>query len=176
MRSFESQIDQVLSNTQTVASRPYLINNLQLLASEPGNATGLIALQSAAKSFLLTGFTGMSFYDVRGHEVARAGFFSQPPELRVPLKAKNRAFLLWKGQFILHASMDMLDQQGRRVGTVMTEASLPLLTRAFADVASIGETGEFAVCAIGRRRKKYGLFLEQDFRKNVQASCPGGRG
>ena len=147
VRSFESQIDQVLSNTQTVASRPYLINNLQLLASKPGNATGLIALQSAAKSFLLTSFTGMSFYDVRGHEVARAGLFSQTPELRVPLKAKNRAFLLWKGQFILHASMDMLDQQGRRVGTVMTEASLPLLTRAFADVASIGGTGEFAVCA-----------------------------
>ena len=147
VRLFESRIDYALSDTQTAATRPSIIKNLQLLASKPGSVTELDALQSAAKSFLLTSFTGMSFYDVRGHEVARAGLFSQTPELRVPLKAKNRAFLLWKGQFILHASMDMLDQQGRRVGTVMTEASLPLLTRAFADVASIGGTGEFAVCA-----------------------------
>nr|MDP2190253.1 EAL domain-containing protein [Rhodoferax sp.] len=147
VRLFESQIDQALTNTQTVATRPFLIKNLQFLASKPGNATELDALQSAAKSFLLTGFTGIYFYDIRDHEVARAGLFSQKHELRVPLKTKHRAFLLWDGQFILQASSDILDQQGRRIGTVMTEASLPLLTRAFADTASIGKTGEFAVCA-----------------------------
>ena len=147
MRLFESQIDQAMADMQAVTIRPYPILNLQLLESKPGNATGLAELQRIAKLSLLTGFTGMSFYDIRGHEVVRAGLFSQPPELRVPLKEKNRAFLLWDGQFFLHASMDILDQQGRRIGTVKMETSLPLLTRALADVASIGKTGDFAVCA-----------------------------
>ena len=162
VRSFESQIDQVLSNTQTVASRPYLINNLQLLASKPGNATGLIALQLAAQSFLLTSFTGLSIYDVGGHEVARAGEFSQKHDLRVPLNTKHRAFLLWDGQFILHSSIDVLDQQGRRIGMVTTEAKLRQMTAAFADIASIGKTGEFAVCApLANDEKNMDCFLSR---------------
>ena len=143
----EMQIDHVLSNARTVTTRPYPIQNLQLLASDPGNATGAAELQLIAQSFLQTGFTAMSFYDVRGLEVARAGNFSRKHDLRVPLKTKDRAFLLWEGQFFLHASMNVLDQQGRRIGTVMTEAHLPHLTLAFGNAASIGETGEFAVCA-----------------------------
>ena len=51
VRLFESQIDHALSNTQTVASRPFLIKNLQLLASKPGSATELDALQSAPNHF-----------------------------------------------------------------------------------------------------------------------------
>ena len=148
VRLFEGRIDQALSNTQTVASRPYLIKNLQLLASKQGNATGLIALQSAAQSFLLPSFTGLSIYDVGGHELARAGELSQKHDLRVPLNTKHRAFLLWDEHFILHSSMDILDQQGRRIGMVTTEAKLRQMTAAFANIASIGKTGEFAVCAL----------------------------
>ena len=94
LRLFESQIDQAMANTQAVTTRPFPIQNLQLLESEPDNATGLYELQRIAKSFLLTGFTGMSFYDVRGHEVAQAGRFSRNHDLRVPLKAKNHTSLL----------------------------------------------------------------------------------
>ena len=146
-RLFQSGIEQALSNTQTVVSRPFLIRNLQLLASKPDEATGLVDLKMFARSYPVSVFTGLSIYDVRGHEVARAGEFSQKHDLRVPLKSNLHAVLLWDGQFILQASMDVLDQQGRRIGSVMTEASLPPLTRAFADIASIGKTGEFAVCA-----------------------------
>ena len=146
VRLFENRIDQALARTLVVTTRLNPIKNLQLLTSEPGNATGLRELQRIAKSFLQTGFTAMSFYDVRGHEVARAGHFSQKHDLRVPLKTKHRTYLLWDGQFILQTSVDLLDQQGRRIGTVKTEANLPQPTHTFSDIASIGETGEFAVC------------------------------
>lgn len=146
-RLFQSGIEQSLLNTQTVASRPFLIQNLQWLALKPDKATGLVALQRFAGTYPLSVFTGLSFYDVRGHEVARAGHFSQKHDLRVPLKSNHRAFLLWDGQFILQASSDVLDQQGRPIGMVKTEANLPLLSEAFADTVSIGKTGEFAVCA-----------------------------
>ncbi len=144
---FESQIDQGMVRTRAVTTRPFLIQSLQLLDAEPGNARGRHELQRIAQSFLLTGFTGMSFYDARGNEVARAGHFSQNLEARVPLNANNRVFLLWDGQFILHASMDVLDQQGRRIGIVMTETNQPLLTRALLEARAIGKTGEIAVCA-----------------------------
>ena len=82
VRLFERQIDQALGNTRTVATRPFVIRNLQLLESDPGNAAVPAELQRIAKSFLPTGFTAMSYYDVRGNEVARAGQFSQTHDLR----------------------------------------------------------------------------------------------
>jgi len=147
VRLFESRIDYALSDTQTAATRPSIIKNLQLLASKPGSTTGRDELRQVAISLLPIGITGLSIYDVRGHEVVRAGHLSQKHDLRVPLKSNIHAVLLWDGQFILQASMDVLDQQGRRIGSIMTEASLPPLTRALADVASIGKTGDLAVCA-----------------------------
>ena len=169
VRLYENLIDQGMANTLLVATRPFLIQNLQLLDAESVNAAGLNELQRIAKSFLLTGFTGISFYDARGNEVARAGRFSQNFELRVPLNAKSRPLLLWDGQFLLHANMDVLDQQGHRIGTVMTEASLPLLTRAFFDIASIGKTGEFAVCApIDGDEKFMDCFLGRVSEKNFK--------
>jgi diguanylate cyclase (GGDEF)-like protein/PAS domain S-box-containing protein len=147
VRLFESQIDQRLAGARTAATRPFVIQNLQLLDTQPSHAKGRYDLQRIALSFLPTGFTGVSFYDARGNEVARAGLFSQKSELRVPLTATPPAFLLWDGQFILNVRMDVVDDQGHRIGMVMTEATLPLLTRVFADAAAIGKTGEIAVCA-----------------------------
>ena len=169
------QIHHVTTEVQVASNHPSVIKNLQLFISKPGNSTGRVELQELAKSFMATNFTGLSIYDASGHEVARAGHFSQRHDLRVPLKIKDDAFLLWDGEFILQISKDVLNQQGRRVGLVMAEIQLPHLTLTFADIAAIGKTGEFAVCATGRRRKKHGLFPEQDFRKRLQAFSPCGR-
>lgn len=144
---FESLIEQGGAGTLTVTTRPFLIQNLQLLDADPADATGRSELLQIVQSFLRTGFTGLAVYDARGNEVAHAGSFSRNPALRFSLNQKNRAFLLWDGQFILHANADVFDQQGRRIGSVITEASLPLLTRALPDVRPIGKTGEFALCA-----------------------------
>ncbi len=159
-RLFENQMNQALSNTQTVATHPHLIQTLQLIESDPNQAKAQAELQRVVKSFLLTGVTSFSFYDVRGHEVAHVGHFSQKHDLRVPLNTKHRAFLLWDGQFILRAGRDILDEQGHRVGMVTTETALPLMTSAFADIVSIGKTGEFAVCApLADDDKKMDCFL-----------------
>lgn len=142
-----SQIDRALNNAQTVASRIYPVRNLQLLESEPGNATATAELQRAADSFLKTGFTGLSFLDVRGREVAHAGKFSDKYILRVQLKTGENVFLLWEDQFILHTSAGMFDPQGHRIGTVLVEENLPQLTRALDSVVSIGKSGEFVLCS-----------------------------
>ena len=146
-RLFESQIDYGMDKTLTLTTRPFIIQNLRLLAADPKNAQGISNLQQVAKSFLQTGFSGMSFYNVRGDEVARVGRFSKDGDMAVALNSKYRVRLLWVGQFALHISMDVLDEHGRRIGAVKTEANLPLLTRNFTEVMAIGKTSEFAVCA-----------------------------
>ena len=168
-RLFQSGIEQSLADVRLVATSHKPLKNLQLLALVPDNATARVELKQIAQSFVFTGFTGVSFFDVRGHEVARTGHFSQEHELRVPLDTKHRAFLLWDGQFILHSSMDVLDQQGRRTGMVMTEAKLPLLTKVFDDIWSIGKTGEFAVCApLADDEKNMDCFLNRDSGKDFK--------
>ncbi|MGC1174605.1 ATP-binding protein [Polaromonas sp.] len=146
-RLFESQINQALTDARTVATRPFLVQTLQTLESTPDDAAALLAMQRAASSFLPTGFKGMSFLDAGGREVGRAGSFSRTDEKHVSLSKKDRAILLWNEKFTVQAHLDILDQKGLRVGEVMTEATLPLLTRVFGEVAAMGQSAEFAVCA-----------------------------
>ncbi|WP_341911601.1 ATP-binding protein [Polaromonas sp. YR568] len=146
-RLFESQTNQALTDAHTVATRPFLVQTLQVLGSTPDDAAATLAMQRAATSFLPTGFNGLSFHDAGGREVARAGSFSRSGEQHVLLSQKDRAFLLWNGKFIVQTHLDILDAQGLRVGEVRTETSLPLLTRVFGDVAAIGQSAEFAICA-----------------------------
>ncbi|MDA1106998.1 MAG: diguanylate cyclase [Proteobacteria bacterium] len=165
----ERQIHHAIIEAQVASSHPSVIQNLQLFISKPGNATGRVELQGLAKSLLAANFRGLSIYDASGHEVARAGHFSQRHDLRAPLKTKDRAFLLWDGEFLLQISKDVLDQQGHRVGMVMTEAHLYYLTLTFKNVASVGKTGEFAVCApLAGDEKNMDCFLGRVSGKDFQ--------
>ncbi|WP_096662272.1 ATP-binding response regulator [Polaromonas sp. AET17H-212] len=147
VRLFESQTHQALTDARTAATRPFLVQTLQILGSTPDDAAATLAMQRAATSFLSTGFNGLSFHDARGREVARAGSFSRGGEQHVLLSQKDHAVLLWNGKFIVQTHLDILDPQGLRVGEVRTEVALPLLTRVFGDVAAIGQSAEFAICA-----------------------------
>lgn len=146
-RLFESEIEHALDSAQIVATRPLLIAQLRLMDTEPRRAAATAILQGAASSFLPTGFTALSFYDANDREVASVGAFSAHSELQVPLQSKSNAHLMWNKGFMVDVSVDMLDQNGNRIGRVRTQADLPQLTRSFSDVVSIGKTGEFAVCA-----------------------------
>ena len=168
-RLFQSEIEQSLNNTKSAAKRPFVIQSLQLHASKPGNTSGLTDLQRIARSIVPDFFTALSFYDARGDKVASSGHFSQRHDLRVPLKSTIHAALLWDGQFILQASVEVLDQQGRRIGMVMTEAKLSTSTEAFADIAAIGKTGEFLVCApVADDGKKMDCFMNRLFGKDFK--------
>ena len=151
---FDTRIAQGMSDTRLIATRPFIINNLLRVNANPGNKKALFDLQQSVESFLPNGFTGISFVNARGDEVASAGQFSQNPSLRVPLNANQTAFLLWGRQFILQDHFDILDQQGHRIGMVITEANLQSLTDAFVNIVSIGKTGEFAICAPLRKNQK----------------------
>ena len=144
---FEAQIDEEIGNTLNVANNVDIIRTLQLLEKRPGDTAATDKIHEMAESFLRLGFSGLVFHNARGLELARAGHFSQKSSQRIVLSHQRQAFLFWDRQFILHVDRDLLDQTGRHIGTVATEATLPLLTEAFVNIANIGKTAELAVCA-----------------------------
>ena len=141
MDLFGNQITQRMDDAQMIATRPFIVDNL-MKRDQTKNP-----LQRTANSFVLQGLKGVAFYNAAGIEVASAGRFLQNPKLRMPVDAERSAFLIWDGQFMLHASNDITDQQHRRIGAVVMEADLKLPAHAMTDIVSIGQTGEFALCS-----------------------------
>lgn len=146
-RFFSSQIDQNINNAVAITTRIFTIRNLQLLHTQHNDRQARLELQRIALSLLQIGFSAAAIYDHDGHEVAHAGNFAKVPELSVPLNADIRASLLWDWQFILRADMDVVDQQGRHIGKLVTEANMPQLDNTISEAKSNGSSAELAVCA-----------------------------
>ncbi|MHB8549279.1 MAG: putative bifunctional diguanylate cyclase/phosphodiesterase, partial [Thermoplasmataceae archaeon] len=149
---FKGQINQSLINTRIIATRPAVITALHRLDRAPHAVSSQVFLQGVAQSFLVYGFTAVSFRTLQGAEVARAGRFLQTPKLQVPLKTTKPVALLWKEQFFLRMWAPVVDRQGRRVGSIRVESPLPLLTRALFHLRPLGRTADLAICApMGRK-------------------------
>ncbi|MHB1214389.1 MAG: putative bifunctional diguanylate cyclase/phosphodiesterase [Thiobacillus sp.] len=146
-RLFESEINAGVTNALTVSTRPFVIQNLQLIKAAPGNDTSRQALQKIADSFLPTGFSGVSFHDSHDKEIVRAGRLSTNPALSVPLNTPAGAHLLWDGQLILRTVRDVEDDAGNRIGMATTESTLPHLTRTIAEADAFAKTADLALCA-----------------------------
>ena len=177
IRLFDSQINRSLADTLTLTSRISLITNLKLLAAEPDNPKGVYELQRRANTIKVTGFEGVSIYSAAGKVVAQAGNFSHSSEPRVPLNSPYRVFLLWDQEFILQASVDILDDQNHRLGSVMTETRLPQLMHAIRDIKAIGKTVELAICSPLEKKQMYCFPLSPSITKTphlprIQAGEP----
>ncbi|MDO8438126.1 MAG: ATP-binding protein [Nitrosomonadaceae bacterium] len=146
-RLFESQIAEGLASTRALATRPFLVQSMQQLNAQPDNANALHDLERNVDSLTQAGFSAATVYDVHGNELAQVGRFSSNQTPSLPLHSHNNTSLLWDGQFILRTSKDVLDQDGRRIGSISTEKPLPQLTRNFSEIRAIGKTGEFMLCA-----------------------------
>ncbi|MCX7184063.1 MAG: ATP-binding protein [Nitrosospira sp.] len=146
-RLFESQIEEGLADTRAVVNRPFLVQSMQQLNAQPDNTSALYDLELNINSLLRVGFTAASVFDMRGNKLAQVGRFSTNQAPSLPLLSLNNTSLLWDGQFILRTTEGVLDQDGRRIGSITTEKDLPQLTRSFSKIREIGKTGEFMLCA-----------------------------
>jgi PAS domain S-box-containing protein len=142
----EADIRTGFGRTTVAATRPQLIDQVQRVNTGADDGTARVILNKGAASFLSTGLTAIAVFDKDGRELARGGTFAQKSALTVPLNLPGRVQLMWDGQLLLHAAVEM-NQAGQVVGKVVTEASLPVTTGAFKDASRLGETGELALCA-----------------------------
>lgn len=143
---FELAVNERIGAAVTIATRPFIMQELGTLARRPGDAGALKALARAATSFRKTGFTTVAIFDALGHEMARAGNGAQRPSLDIALDTQYASRLLWKDGFILRNQIPII-KKGIRIGSVVTEARLRELKDLFAPLHELGKTGEIAVCA-----------------------------
>ena len=165
----DSQFEQGLAGTKMIATRPFVLDSLKAVESNPEDSKSRINLQRIALSFLTHGFGAISFYDAKDDPIASAGRFSEHPDFNVSLNSDDSLALLWNDQFRLRARMNIEDSNGSKIGTIVTEAELRPLSKAFSNLATIGRTGEFALCApIGSNPGKMDCFLSGTFGKKFQ--------
>ena len=146
VHEFEHLIGDGVSSVVLVASRLFLMRQIQNINAYSDNRATQQSLVEIAQSFLPTGFSAIALYDQRGREVGRAGSFVQQPQLAVTLKTLHETELLWSNGLVLRTRADIM-HEGKRIGRVMAERPVPMLITMFARARSLGESGELAICA-----------------------------
>ncbi len=144
--SIDAAIQARVDASSTIAERPVLGEQLAELQNAPVDDQALHALQQGAASFLPSGFRSVAFYGLEGNPLARAGEPVTSPELNVPLATEHEINLLWDQGYVVRVRLAVV-RDGRVLGSVVTESSMPKLTAMFADVSSLGKSGELALCA-----------------------------
>ncbi len=141
-----AEIQQGFQRGMTVATRPFLIDQIQRVGTHEGNGATLDALDRGAKSFLSTGLSAIALFDKDGQQLARAGNFVQKPALTVPINLPGHVHLLFKNQFFLRTDVNIINA-GRVIGRMVAETPLPSLSGTFVSTQRLGKTGELALCA-----------------------------
>jgi len=140
----ESQIEKGLADARALSLRPFIVQSMQQLAVEPGNLSALHDLMRNVNSLPEAGFSAAIVRDMRGKTLSQVGELSKSKEA---LRLNKDTLLMWDKQFFLHTTNDVLDQDKQRIGSITTQVKLPQLTSRFIGLRSIGETGEFVLCA-----------------------------
>lgn len=143
----ESQIERSLANTEALAIRPFLIQSMQQLNQFPHDENALNDLEKNVQSLEQVGFSAARLFDLQGNLLSQSGIFSGRQTQSLPLNQFGHSSLIWDDQLILRTTKDVMDQSGRRIGSITTESVLPQLTRSLGEIRSIGKTGAFILCA-----------------------------
>ncbi|SFE06689.1 ATP-binding protein [Nitrosomonas sp. Nm166] len=143
----ESLIEKGVADTRALTLRPFIIQSMKELNVQPGNDRALHDLARNVNSLTQAGFSAAVIYDMHGNVLSQVGRFSENQSQSLPLNKYSNTSLVWDGQFILRTDQEVLDEDMRRLGSITTEITLPQLTRRFSEIRSIGETGEFILCA-----------------------------
>ena len=145
-RVFQTSLDNHINRLVTIATRPFLVQQINKLHVDKTDKKARFLLQKGMDSFLPTGFTALEILDANGKEIVRAGNFITRPDISVPVNLQIPATLFWKGELFLSAKAVFRDH-GKTVGFVRSQSRMPALSKIMLGVASLGKTGELAVCA-----------------------------
>lgn len=169
----QSEIEAGFNRAVVVATRPLLIEQMHRVDAGVDKGAARIILNKAVQTFLPTGLTAIALFDRNGRELAHAGVFAQKVKLTIPINLAENVRLLWNGQLLLHAAVDM--KQGELVvGKVVAEALLPSTTDALKHASRINKTEELALCApFGRKMQCFPSTRTSYFGTRSQSSPNG---
>lgn len=143
----DSETRQGLERAVMVATRPFLIDQIQLVNSHGGGSATLQTLDRGAHSFLSSGISAVALYSEDGREVARAGSFVEQPALALSVNLAEHTQLLFKEGYFLRADVNIV-KSDRVIGRAIVETPLPVITAMFKNASRLGKTGELVLCKL----------------------------
>lgn len=140
------EINGGIQAARTIATRPFLIDQVSILNRQQKNAQAQAAVQRGVTSFLETGPSALALFDRSGHKLAEAGHFVNEPQIIVPLDADYSSELLFKhGYFLL--AIQKMKRKGHVIGYVVSEKPMPTLHGLLNVANQLGKTAELVMCA-----------------------------
>jgi diguanylate cyclase (GGDEF)-like protein/PAS domain S-box-containing protein len=150
---FTTSIDQALRDSLTAVHLSGLEGASRAALSAVIHGSDTSAFDAAA-SGLIGELSGIALWDTSGRLRQTAGRPSAEAVISAPLNRAEPAGapwseLLWDGELILRMHLPLM-QEGRLAGDIVVDRPLAALYRALFDTASLGATGEVAVCVLDR--------------------------
>ena len=140
------EIERAVTHAVLITTRPIVRESLARLRDTPNHPEALRLLRDTAVSFMPYGMSAVRLYDPRNREIVGRGDFF-PAALMIRLTTLDEAHLVWRnGELALRVRVPIIDGD-TRLGTLIAERPMPVLTQLLYDVAGLGNTAEMTLCA-----------------------------
>ncbi|MEP6883159.1 MAG: diguanylate cyclase [Gammaproteobacteria bacterium] len=123
------------------------------LAAADSHASVDAVNASAATALALDGLRGITLLDAGGVPGHSYGKPSSNPSMTASLNLDGSQALLWDGELVLRVRIP-LTQNGKFLGSIVTDQSLDYLSGPLFDTEDLGNSGEVAVCALPAARPR----------------------
>ena len=146
--AFTLIIEQRLVRAETIAIHTGVARFLFAAQYQEGDTEALNQLEKIAQSYRSLGFTGIRFLDRDGGNVLRSGEFAGQPEWSADLDIPSQTRLLWWNESpLLHTTMPVI-LNGKTIGTVIAEQTLPSLVVTLRSTEDSENSREIGLCIL----------------------------
>ena len=170
---FQDMIELREGSARVAATRPSVLRNLRVIRSGKDDGANLANVRAVVDSFLQENFSAIAYRDLDGRVIAEGGKFVEKPAISVALGTRNSAELLWHQGFLMRHRIPMYDSAGK-VGELLAEQPLAVLTRLTGKAPGRGETWDMGVCV--RRGEQLLCFPQRLNREVFSAPLINGAG
>ncbi|HVJ54769.1 MAG TPA: ATP-binding protein [Aliidongia sp.] len=144
---FEVSVDERLTTSRLIATRPDLIDAVAAVSRAPGDDAARAHLQTVIDAIPDPNILGLRIVDRSGRQIATTGRIGEHQTVIRALDGTGGAQLVWGDQLLLDAPMP-LSREGTDLGSIVVEQELPVLDRLEDQAAAFGASGEGIVCAL----------------------------
>jgi signal transduction histidine kinase len=150
-RILKTEFESAWIASHGAVTRPFLISALQQLSINPNSSSALQFLKKNIDSLPEAGFSAAAIYDTSHKELLNVGHFVKNLDTSLTLNSAidNGGALIFdssNGKLYMRIEEPVLNADGHKIGTLMTERSLRELSRSILELRAIGNSGELMLC------------------------------
>lgn len=142
-RALREELEAADIATDSIAGRPYLVSQLQLVNQGQATDSTIRNIRRAIDSIVVNDVEAMAIYSLNGALVARLGDPERKFEFELVLDHTHR--LLWNDAPMLRRTIQMMSE-GQLVATAVVDVRLPNVRHLMTDAYNLGPSAETAIC------------------------------